>query len=48
MRDRQARTAHSQDRQPERTQTRAEHDEYAQKGATRAQRAARMDLKGKG
>lgn len=42
------RTAHSQDRQPERTQVRAGHDEHAQKGATRAQKAARRDLKGKG
>ena len=30
------------------TQTRAGHDEHAQKGATRAQKAARRDLKGKG
>lgn len=41
-------TAHSQDRQPERTQARAEHDEHAQRGATKAQKAARRDLKGKG
>lgn len=41
-------TAHSQDRQPERTQVRAGHDEHAQKGATRAQNAARRRLKGKG
>ena len=41
-------TAHSQDRQPERTQVRVEHDEHAQKGATRAQNVARRDLKGKG
>lgn len=32
MRDRQTRAAHGQDRQPERTQARAEHDEHAQKG----------------
>lgn len=36
-------TAHSQDRQPERTQARAGHDEHAQKGATRAQKAARRE-----
>ena len=30
------------------TQARAEHDEHAQNGATRAQKAARRDLKGKG
>lgn len=41
-------TAHSQDRQPERTQVRAEHDEHAQKGATKAQNTARRHLKGKG
>lgn len=45
---RQIRTAHSQDRQPGRTQTRAGHDEHAQEGARRAQKAARRDLKGKG
>lgn len=45
---RQMRTAHSQDRQPERTQVRAGHDEHAQKGARRAQKAARRHLKGKG
>ncbi len=45
---RQMMTAHSQDRQPERTQVRAGHDEHAQKGATRAQKAARRRLKGKG
>lgn len=44
----QMRTAHSQDRQPERTQVRAGHDEHAKKGATRAQKAARRRLKGKG
>lgn len=38
----------SQDRQPERTQARAEHDEHAQNGATRAQDVARRRLKGKG
>lgn len=31
-----------------RTQTRAGHDEHAQKGATKAQKAARRHLKGKG
>lgn len=36
---RQMRTAHSQDRQPGRTQTKAGHDEHTQKGARRAQRA---------
>lgn len=41
-------TAHSQGKQPERTQARAEHDEHAQKGATKAQKAARRCLKGKG
>lgn len=40
--------AYSQDRQPGRTQTRAGHDEHTQKGATRAQKAARRRLKGKG
>lgn len=40
--------AHSQDGQPEQTQVRTGHDEHAQKGATRAQRAARRRLKGKG
>lgn len=45
---RQMKTAHSQDRQPERTQTRAGHDEHTQKGARRAQKAARRHLKGKG
>lgn len=45
---RQMRTAHSQDRQPGRTHVRAGHDEHAQKGATRAQKAARRRLKGKG
>lgn len=44
----QMRTAYSQDRQPGRTQTRAGHDEHTQKGARRAQKAARRDLKGKG
>lgn len=32
----QMRTAHSQDRQPGRTQTRVGHDEHAQKSARRA------------
>lgn len=41
-------TAHSQDRQPERTHVRAGHDEHAQNGARRTQKAARRDLKGKG
>lgn len=41
-------TAHSQDRQPERTQVRAGHDEHTQKDATRAQNAARRRLEGKG
>ena len=41
-------TAHSQDRQPERIQARAGHDEHAQKGTTRAQNAARRHLNGKG
>lgn len=45
---RQMKTAHSQDRQPERTQTRAGHDEHTQKIARRAQKAARRHLKGKG
>ena len=45
---RQMRTAHNQDRQPERTQTRAGHDEHTQKGARTAQKAARRDLRGKG
>lgn len=45
---RQMRTAHSQDRQPGRTQPRARHDEHTQKGARRAQDAARRRLKGKG
>lgn len=40
---RQMMTAHSQDRQPEWTQTQAGHDEHAQKGATRAQKAARRE-----
>nr|DAE31282.1 MAG TPA: hypothetical protein [virus sp. ctHG14] len=42
------RTAHSQDRQPGRTQTRVGHDEHTQKCARRAQKAARRCLKGKG
>ena len=45
---RQMRTAHSQDRQPGRTHVRAGHDEHTQKGARRAQKAARRHLKGKG
>nr|DAH47271.1 MAG TPA: hypothetical protein [Bacteriophage sp.] len=45
---RQMRTAHSQDRQPGRTQTRAGHDEHTQKGVRKAQKAARRHLKGKG
>lgn len=52
MRDTQAgaqmRTAHSQDRQPGRAHVRAGHDEHTQKGARRAQKAARKRLKGKG
>lgn len=44
----QMRTAHSQDRQPGRTQTRVGHDEHAQKSAARARNAARRRLKGKG
>lgn len=36
-------TARSQDGQPERTQARAGHDEHAQNGATRAQKAARRE-----
>lgn len=43
----QVRGGHSQDRQPGRTQTRAGHDEHTQKGARRAQKAARRHLKGK-
>jgi hypothetical protein len=46
--DDQARDGHSQDRQLGRTQTRAGHDEHTQKGARRAQKAARRRLKGKG
>lgn len=45
---RRMRTAHSQDRQPGRTQTRAGHDEHTQKGSRKAQKAARRRLKGKG
>lgn len=45
---RQMRTAHSQGRQPGRTHVRAGHDEHAQNGARRAQKAARRCLKGKG
>lgn len=44
----QMRTAHSQDRQPGRTQTRAGHDEHTRNGARMAQKAARRHLKGKG
>lgn len=44
----QVRDGHSQDRQPGRTQTRVGHDEHTQKGARRAQKAARRRLKGKG
>lgn len=44
----QVRDGHSQDRQPGRTHVRAGHDEHTQKGARRAQKAARRHLKGKG
>ena len=44
----QVRDGRSQDRQPGRTHVRAGHDEYTQKGARRAQDAARRRLKGKG
>lgn len=44
----QVRDGHSQDRQPGRTHARAGHDEHTQKGARKAQKAARRRLKGKG
>lgn len=41
----QVRDGHSQDRQPGRTQPRVGHDEHTQKGARRAQKAARREGK---
>ena len=46
--DDQVRDGHSQDRQPGRAHVRAGHDEHTQKGARRAQKAARRRLKRKG
>jgi hypothetical protein len=46
--DDQVRGGHRQGRQPRRTHVRAGHDEHTQKGARRAQKAARRRLKGKG